>query len=134
MRDDPATLLLEFNRRVWENRRLGAADPNRLYRIKTLYLVNRGDPPTMKELADCLNITPPSTTIMVNKLVKAGYIERRADPQDRRTIRLALTDPGKQKLEEAVSEIRARVAELTKVLTGEEKKYFIKILSKINHT
>ena len=51
---------------------------------------------TMSELAEEMNISLPSATSLVDRLVKSGWVERQADPDDRRIIRLAITDEGRK--------------------------------------
>jgi DNA-binding MarR family transcriptional regulator len=45
---------------------------------------------------------------MVDTLVRAGYVERRRDDEDRRVVRLYLTDAGRAKAGAAVGEIGPR--------------------------
>lgn len=40
------------------------------------FIVHQGFPPTIKELADILGITPPSTHDQVSQLVRKGYLKR----------------------------------------------------------
>ena len=40
------------------------------------FVVHHGFPPTVKELADILGITPPSTHDQVSQLVRKGYLKR----------------------------------------------------------
>ncbi len=40
--------------------------------------------------------SPGTLTSVVNTLVREGYVERRADPWDRRVVRLYLTDQGRR--------------------------------------
>jgi DNA-binding MarR family transcriptional regulator len=47
--------------------------------------------------------TPGTVTSVVDTLVRAGYVERRREPADRRVVRLYLTAAGRRKVEEAVS-------------------------------
>jgi DNA-binding MarR family transcriptional regulator len=51
---------------------------------------------TMSELAEEMNISLPSATSLVDRLVKSGWVERQADPDDRRIIRLAITEEGRK--------------------------------------
>jgi DNA-binding MarR family transcriptional regulator len=48
----------------------------------------------MKELAGRLGITTGTLTVQVDKLVNAGFIERRPHHSDRRSILVDLTDAG----------------------------------------
>jgi DNA-binding MarR family transcriptional regulator len=40
--------------------------------------------------------SPGTLTSVVNTLVREGYVERRSDPEDRRVVRLYVTDEGRQ--------------------------------------
>ena len=51
---------------------------------------------TMRAIADQIGVPPSSLTGMVDTLVERGLVERRADPNDRRIVRIALTDAGRQ--------------------------------------
>lgn len=51
---------------------------------------------TMSELAEEMNTSLPSATSLVDRLVKSGWVERQPDPNDRRIIRLAITDAGRK--------------------------------------
>ena len=49
--------------------------------------------------------TPGTVTSVVDTLVRDGYVERRRDPGDRRVVRLYLTDQGRHKVTESVSQV-----------------------------
>lgn len=66
----------------------------------------RGQPPmlhalweqeglTHTELAAHLQISPATTTKMIQRLERAGFIQRRSDPQDQRLSRVYLTEAGR---------------------------------------
>jgi DNA-binding MarR family transcriptional regulator len=67
------------------------------------------------ELAERLGVEPPTITKMLRRLEACGLLERRADPEDARGIRVCLTGQGRA-LEEPVLRCWER-AERT-VLTG----------------
>lgn len=48
------------------------------------------------ELARCLNYNPGALTRLLDKLERLGYLERAPDPNDRRSLRLELTDAGRE--------------------------------------
>jgi DNA-binding MarR family transcriptional regulator len=50
---------------------------------------------THGELAECLRVTPATITKMIQRMEKAGFLERRADPVDQRISRVYLTEPGR---------------------------------------
>ncbi len=68
--------------------------------------LHRGQPPLLfalsnrdglsnAELADMLNVTPPTISNMVKRLQNSGFVTKRRDPDDERTIRVFLTDQGR---------------------------------------
>ncbi len=53
-------------------------------------------PPSVKELAEAMQVEGPHATRQVQKLVARGLLEKTVDPADRRVARLALTAEGTQ--------------------------------------
>lgn len=51
---------------------------------------------SQRELADRLHIERATLTVMVQKLEKGGFIERRPDPDDQRILRLYATEKGQE--------------------------------------
>ena len=49
---------------------------------------------TMQELAELLDVAPPTVTAMVKRLLTQGFIERTRDEQDWRVVRVATTERG----------------------------------------
>jgi DNA-binding MarR family transcriptional regulator len=63
-------------------------------------------------LATCLAVARPTVTAAVDGLVDRGYLARQPVPNDRRSIRIALTRSGRQRLaeaEQAMAEALCRV-------------------------
>lgn len=56
------------------------------------------DPMTMKDLAEHLLLQQHAATQMVDRLQKAGLVDRRPSPADGRSVVLNLTGPGAQLL------------------------------------
>lgn len=87
---------------------------------------------TQRELAQELQVKPPTIAVTIKRMEKAGLICRREDQMDRRVCRLYLTENG-QKLSE---ELRELIEENTQiVLNGfseeevkEMKGYFARII------
>ncbi|MEY9943381.1 MarR family winged helix-turn-helix transcriptional regulator [Kitasatospora sp. GAS1066B] len=52
------------------------------------------------ELAARQRLAPNTVSGLVGKLLDAGFVDRQADPGDRRTARIALTEAGHQQLED----------------------------------
>ncbi len=51
---------------------------------------------TQQELADALRVTPASIAQSVARLERAGFIQKRVDPHNKRCNRLNATDAGRQ--------------------------------------
>lgn len=51
---------------------------------------------SQRELADELKIERATATVMLQKLEKAGFIERRPDPSDQRVTRIFITEKGEE--------------------------------------
>ena len=66
---------------------------------------------THGELAARLHVRPATITKMIARMEKAGFVERRSDPEDQRVSRVYLTDAGRS--------IRDRVEQVWRTLEGE---------------
>lgn len=96
-----------------------------------LFALHKKDGQSQKELAEKLKIQPATVTMMVRRMVKSGFLERRQDSQDQRVFRVYLTRKGKEvrrKVAIAVDEIEE---ECFKDFTKEEKELLGKLLFKM---
>jgi DNA-binding MarR family transcriptional regulator len=64
-----------------------------MYQLEALRLLER-DGLRMRELARELDISEPAATALADRLVRGGFVERRAEPTDRRIVRLELSPMG----------------------------------------
>lgn len=62
----------------------------------TILAIGKKGAMTMHALSEWMNLATSTMTRIVDKLVRDGYIERTQDPQDRRVVRVSLTDKGQQ--------------------------------------
>lgn len=51
---------------------------------------------SQKAIADALMVKPATIAVMLKRMEKTGYIERRANPQDKRQTQVFLTEAGKE--------------------------------------
>lgn len=56
----------------------------------------KNKPKTISEIAEDLDITLPSVTVAINKLVKKGYVEKLRGEEDGRIVYVTLTKQGKK--------------------------------------
>ncbi|MEU5161132.1 MarR family transcriptional regulator [Streptomyces sp. NPDC020875] len=109
-----AEQLLRLTRRIHrsQQRRLESAGvvitpaQSRLLRA----LVHDERPPRMADLAARLEVVPRAVTSLVDGLEAAGRVRRAPDPDNRRVIRIELTDTGRATLK-ALREARRAAAE-----------------------
>ena len=100
--------------------------------IQTLHHIKDRKETNMKDLANYLHITPPSTTSLINSLVAKGFITRLNDETDRRLIQLKITSSGLELLKDNLKRVTKAMEENINKLSANEKKEFINILNKIS--
>ena len=86
---------------------------------------------TMGELSKSISAPMSSTTRMMNWLVDNGYAIRLSDPNDRRIVRVTLTDEGRKLHEQMENHIIQRIRETMQLLTQEEQATIIKVFDKL---
>jgi DNA-binding MarR family transcriptional regulator len=94
---------------------LDDAEDVTLTQFRSLVVLASRGPQGMASLAEALGVTPPTATRLCDRLVRKGLVRRRADRNDRRQVRVALTDAGK-KLVDIVTQRRRQ--EIAKLLSG----------------
>ena len=77
-------------------------------RLSALSVIVFAGPLSLAELAAAEQVRPPTMSRLVDALVAAGLATREADPGDRRSVRIAATENGRQVME-AGRERRVRV-------------------------
>ena len=95
------------------------------------YALFRRDELTMQETADLIGKDKSTVTALVDKLVKAGFIEKRQDETDRRVTFIRLTEEG-QRLRPDFHEISVTLlARIYAGFTEQEKETLMSLLSRI---
>ena len=82
---------------------------------------------TQKELAQALGVIPASLSEVLMKLERKGLVERKKDEDDRRLVRVKLTEEGQKSLEQP-DEI---LTDPFQALTQEEQETLKQLLSKL---
>ena len=96
-----------------------------------LFQLSVNEEMTMGELAEKINRDKSTTTVLVRKLESDGFITGRADPADKRSRIIFLTDKGKQFNSTAMELSRELLETFYRGFTEEEKNIFLKLLLKI---
>ncbi len=84
----------------------------------------------MKEIADRLQLTPPSVTALTRRLVATGMIERRQHAGDSRVVLLSLTDAGRDLHWQIYHEQLQAMEQLLAGLSSEEQQLFLDLLDR----
>ena len=97
-----------------------------------LFTLHQHSSMSQKELAERLNMTPPSITSAIRKMEQEGYIRRRQDETDQRVMRRALTEKGESCIEN-VKRVADEMHELIfRGMSPEEIMLFRRLLIQIN--
>ena len=84
-----------------------------------------------KDLADKIGINASSLSEQIDRLEADHYLERKANPDDRRSTLILLTEKGKARAYELLDERQKAAAAFCSRLTEEEKDTFILLLDKL---
>lgn len=85
-----------------------------------LFYLGDRDGVLIGEAADALDLAPSAMTGLVDRMTRAELVERRADPNDGRAMRLHLTDKGRLAREAAKAGLEGVNAHLTEGFTDDE--------------
>jgi len=113
--DEVVDLLHAVNRRI-RRASLAALEPLGVTpaQARALRIIGGDDGPVrMSDLAARLRVVPRSATTVVDELVERGLVERRADPDDRRVVAVALAGEGERLLGQLDRGRRAAAAAVT---------------------
>jgi DNA-binding MarR family transcriptional regulator len=94
-------------------------------------LITSKAPPTMGEMSAALGITLSAATRLVAWLVDNDYAARISDPQDRRMVRVTLTDKGFKVFQTLNDIIAHRAGQILNRFTEEERILLILLLRKL---
>jgi DNA-binding MarR family transcriptional regulator len=87
-------------------------------RVKVLFLLTE-QPMTLAQLAEAHGVDRPYATIIVDKLERLGFVERRPHPSDRRSKIVSLTPAGRDAAALAASMLAEPPAALRALDAGE---------------
>ncbi len=93
----------------------------------------------IQDVAEGLNLTPPTVSVSIRRLEEEGWVERRSDPNDGRATCLYLTDKSAQALQHTVNHQMKMAQSLLGELNQKEQNQLLALLEKAiigmeNHT
>ena len=100
--------------------------PLSLVHLNVLTVLDADGPQPMRALAESLDVSQASMTGIVDRMEQRGLVARHRDDEDRRVIRVSLTETGRRMIEGIAAERRGRLARLLEELTDEELDGFLR--------
>lgn len=88
----------------------------------TLGFLSRHGPSSLSEAAEALCVSRPQMSVLADRLVEKGLVERTRDEDDRRIQWVAITPEGRKALKAALDITSARVRQRLSPLSAEELK------------
>lgn len=85
-------------------------------------LLEERDGLTMSQLADELDVALPNATGIVDRMARRGLVERADDPDDRRVVRVRLTEAGHSLVAEMESARSHRMSRLLALLDSSQQR------------
>ncbi|HPF43794.1 MAG TPA: MarR family transcriptional regulator [Syntrophomonadaceae bacterium] len=89
------------------------------------------DGTTLKEIGNRTLIDSSSMTVLVDKLEKDKLVERQLDAQDRRAIRIFITESGRKLAEEVLEIANNFNKKITELIDEENKETFLRGVNNI---
>lgn len=100
-----------------------------LVQFRTLMLLSAHGPINLATLASDLNVQPSTTSRMVDRLVRAKLIERRASPSSRREVRIELTDDGREIVRRVLRRRRDEIEGVVRKMPAEQRVGLVRALT-----
>jgi DNA-binding MarR family transcriptional regulator len=93
-------------------------------------LASRG-PQSLATLAEALAVTPPTASRMCERLVRKRLVSRRLDRSDRRQVRIALSETGRQLIDAVSANRRREIATLLAYIPPEDRPALVVALRRL---
>jgi DNA-binding MarR family transcriptional regulator len=106
--------------------RLDRAGASLLYKLR----LSGAETLRVTALAERLGVDTPTVTRKVQQLERLGLVAKEADPDDRRAIRVRLTDEGVVVLERLLASRREWLCQLLEGWSGDDLRQFAELLGR----
>ncbi|MEK6208575.1 MAG: MarR family transcriptional regulator [Chloroflexota bacterium] len=92
-----------------------------LTQLRGLFVLGARQPLRVSDLAGALGMSLASASALSDRLVRLGYVARRSDPDDRRTVLLHLATKGVRLLERLDRRSTDKLSRAIQQMTGDER-------------
>jgi DNA-binding MarR family transcriptional regulator len=107
------------NMRHWPGGRLS------LVHLNVLFILEADGPLPMRGLAEAMDVSQASATGIVDRMEQRGLVERQRDDEDRRVVRVAITDEGLRLVAGMANERREHLVQMLGEFTDDELAAFL---------
>lgn len=102
-----------------------------LAQVKAMVHLFEYGPQTMGDLAEGLKITTPSATGLVNPLAEMGFVVRERDQEDRRVVRVSLSEHAQEIARSILDQRLTEVADAMDGMSLEAQQNFLEGLERL---
>ncbi|MBT2273569.1 MarR family winged helix-turn-helix transcriptional regulator [Rhodococcus qingshengii] len=89
--------------------------------LRILVLVDTRGPVNLAAVAEALQVHPSNASRAVDRLIKAGLLDRRDAPEDRRHLTLTLTPPGQELVDRVNTHRRDAISAVLARMTNDDR-------------
>jgi DNA-binding MarR family transcriptional regulator len=118
----------KIKRASFDEKELSGISLNHFY---YMVAVARLEHPTFSSIAQALNVTKSSATVMINKLIAQDYLYKIQSNEDRRVYYVYLKEKGKLLVEAEKLAYKNITIKITSFLSKEELDQFVNLTAKI---
>lgn len=101
--------------------------------LPLIYILRGHDGLSPKELRGIMHIRPSTITVMVQRMERSGFIERRQDGTDQRRYRIYLTEKGEETYRQLESAVSCVEEEMLRGMTEEDRNTLHTLLAVIRN-
>ncbi|MFX3633855.1 MAG: MarR family winged helix-turn-helix transcriptional regulator [Candidatus Pristimantibacillus sp.] len=87
----------------------------------------------ISDIGRILSIASPTVTQLINSMEAGGMVERSSDPDDRRAVRVLLTEAGDRVAMQTADKHKERINGLVNYLGKDECEQLVHLLNKVSH-
>ena len=101
--------------------------------LRTICVIGRNENIRMKDIADRMELTTGTVTVMIDRLQQMGLVERRRNESDRRSYKILLSEKGRRYFDEHCKRQRELVRKLANKLSDADRETAERVLEGFIH-
>ncbi|WP_112179164.1 MULTISPECIES: MarR family winged helix-turn-helix transcriptional regulator [Paraliobacillus] len=121
----------QFRKLDWNKETIGKFKPSEIEVLFCIRKLGEEQDVTVSDISKFLRVTSPTVTQIINRLDESGLVERQINKEDRRSIKVTLTDEGDVITEQAAEKYAASINGLIEFLGDDQSEQLIKLMDKV---